>query len=717
MSMTESKFIKSTGIWLKRELNIIKKKDNFYLQPIFEAFTNALEAIDILRDKHPNQIKENGEITISISLAKNLLSDQTKSFDLEKIEIEDSGIGFEDGEFERFINLRDDRKGFLNRGTGRIQFLHAFDKTTFESNYRKADSKEDFSHRKFTFSKCQAFMEQNAIIRLDEEKDIEVSSSSTKVTFETLLNDKDINHFKTISALEVKEELIRHYLAGFCEKRDRLPLIKIKLIVENEIKENSEILPQDIPTPDREENIEIHYSKFVDNKLTKSGEYKLFNLKAFIIPESDLDKNALKLVSKGEIATSITLENLLPADTINGKRYLFLLSGKYIDERDSDTRGNIKLYNKEDFKKNAESSLFEEEEILLEDIEEKTNQTIMNFYKEIEDKRKEKDESIKELKEMFLLSDKTIDSLRKKIKIGDSDDEILKKIYKAEANTIAKRDADIKKQVKELETLEPTEKDYQEKLKKQVNDFVKIVPLQNRTALTQYVARRKVVLDLFDKILKKEIEKLKNGERIDEDLMHNLIFQQHSDDPDNSDLWLINEEFIYFDGTSEYQLDKVEINGIKLFKDEFGKEVAEYLNSLGEKRLTKRPDVLLFPPEGKCIIIEFKAPEVNVAEHLTQIDFYANLIRNYTVDEYQITTFYGYLIGESIQDRDVRGRVSRFEHSYHLDYWFRPSEPVNGFDGRSNGSIYTEVVKYSTLLERARLRNHIFIEKIEKNNK
>lgn len=395
--MTESKFIKSTGIWLKRELNIIKKKDNFYLQPIFEAFTNALEAIDILRDKHPNQIKENGEITISISLAKNLLSDQTKSFDLEKIEIEDSGIGFEDGEFERFINLRDDRKGFLNRGTGRIQFLHAFDKTTFESNYRKADSKEDFSHRKFTFSKCQAFMEQNAIIRLDEEKDIEVSSSSTKVTFETLLNDKDINHFKTISALEVKEELIRHYLAGFCEKRDRLPLIKIKLIVENEIKENSEILPQDIPTPDREENIEIHYSKFVDNKLTKSGEYKLFNLKAFIIPESDLDKNALKLVSKGEIATSITLENLLPADTINGNRYLFLLSGKYIDERDSDTRGNIKLYNKEDFKKNAESSLFEEEEILLEDIEEKTNQTIMNFYKEIEDKRKEK-KKIKALK-------------------------------------------------------------------------------------------------------------------------------------------------------------------------------------------------------------------------------------------------------------------------------------------------------------------------------
>jgi len=95
------------------------------------------------------------------------------------------------------------------------------------------------------------------------------------------------------------------------------------------------------------------------------------------------------------------------------------------------------------------------------------------------------------------------------------------------------------------------------------------------------------------------------------------------------------------------------------------------------------------------------------------VDFYANLIRNYTTDKFQITTFYGYLIGENIEDRDVRGRVSRFEHSYHFDYWFRPSENVIGFDDKTNGSIYTEVIKYSTLLKRAKLRNKIFIDKLE----
>ena len=145
-------------------------------------------------------------------------------------------------------------------------------------------------------------------------------------------------------------------------------------------------------------------------------------------------------------------------------------------------------------------------------------------------------------------------------------------------------------------------------------------------------------------------------------------------------------------------------------------EEVRYLNSLGEQRLHKRPDVLLFPEEGKCIIIEFKAPDANVSEHLTQIDFYANILRNYTVDEFQITSFYGYLIGESIEDRDVRGRVSRFEYSPKFNYWFRPSERVVDFSNRNDGSIYTEIIKYSSILQRAKLRNKIFIEKLEKGN-
>lgn len=192
-----------------------------------------------------------------------------------------------------------------------------------------------------------------------------------------------------------------------------------------------------------------------------------------------------------------------------------------------------------------------------------------------------------------------------------------------------------------------------------------------------------------------------------------MIFQQGSTDAASSDLWLISEEYIYFKGNSEKRFKDIKINGEKIFKSEFSEEENEYLNSLGEKRLINRPDVLLFPEEGKCIIIEFKAPDVNVSEHLSQINFYANLLLNYTDPKFGFKRFYGYLIGESIEDRDVRGRVSAIERSEHFGFWFKPSETVVGFDGHQDGSLYTEIIKFSSLLARAKMRNKMFIEMLE----
>ena len=194
--------------------------------------------------------------------------------------------------------------------------------------------------------------------------------------------------------------------------------------------------------------------------------------------------------------------------------------------------------------------------------------------------------------------------------------------------------------------------------------------------------------------------------------IYNLLFTQKSSNTYESDLWVLNEEFIYFKGNSEITLRNLKINGIKVFKTEFEEEEERYLNSLGQSRLDRRPDVLLFPEEGKCIIIEFKAPDVNASDHLTQINKYASFIRNYTNDAFEIKTFYGYLIGENIEAKDVQGSVSTFEYSYHFDYLFSPAQKVTGFDGKENGSIYTEVLKYSSLLKRAELRNQIFIEKL-----
>ena len=704
-------YIKASGISYSGRIQKIAKSPD-KLRPIYEAFTNSYDAI---------KTYSKGKIVISIQLNKTLYSEKDEDLEFDNITIEDNGIGFNDEEFTRFLNLDDTSKGIGNKGSGRVQFIHYFEKAEYESVFADESSSTGFRKRVFTLSQNAAFLKQNAIVRLDF--DAEVSATASYTTLK-LLNPLEINtkkqenraFFKTLSMEDLKQNIRNTFLALFCDNRNNLPEIKIQRTINGVVDYENEkkITQQDIPNGEEPEQINVFYSKInMEGKVEKTENVEILTFKSFKIDQNELPKNSIKLVSKGEIVKDIKLDNLASDDLIDNNRYLFLLSGNIIDSADSDTRGNIYIPTEADFKKSfGESNLFPEEIITLDEIRETTNEKINTIYPEIAKHAEQKQLEIEALRNMFLLKDETIK--RAKIKPSDDEETALKKIYEADSELVAKKDIEIKKRIDALNKLTPNSSDYQEKLTEEVKALTREIPLQNRTSLTQYVARRKMVLELFQKTLNYELDKFRNGGRIDEKTMHNLIFQQTSDNSEDSDLWLVAEEFIHFDGVSESELKDIKYKGEKIFGKDFSEEENRYLNSLGEKRLEKRPDILLFPEEGKCVIIELKAPDVNVADHLLQINFYANLFRNYTVDNLQITSFYGYLIGESIEDRDVRGKGLGFERSLHFDYWFRPSAPVDGFGERSNGSIYTEVIKYSTLLQRAKLRNKIFIDKLDK---
>jgi hypothetical protein len=682
------------------------------LRPIYEAFINAFEAIKDL---------SKGNIVISIQYNNTLSPNNDDFLEFDNITIKDNGVGFNDDEFKRFLTLDDTSKGIGNKGTGRIQLIHYFEKAEYESVFADDSSSTKFRKRVFTLSKKDAFLKQNAIVRLDVDEEVSETSSYTILTLSNPLDStnqklKKLEYLKTLSTEYLKEEIQNNFLALLCDNRDNLPEITFQRSINGVIDLESKrfITQQDIPTINNLKNIDVYYSKINDDGCVgKSTNKETLTLKCFKIDHNKLVKNFIKLVSKGEIAKDIRLDNLAPDEIVDNNRYLFLISGNIIDDADTDNRGNLHLLTETEFKAlYGDANLFSDEVITINEIQETTNTSINNIYPEIAEHAKQKQLEIDALQNMFLLRDETI--RRAKIQPADDEKTTLEKIYKADSELVAKKDIEIKRRIDALDKLVPNSSDYQEKLLAEVDALTKEIPLQNRTSLTQYIARRKLVLDLFQKILNHELDKFKNGGRIDEKILHNLIFQQTSDNTENSDLWLIAEEFIHFKGVSEKALEDIKYKDKKIFDKEFNEEDKRYLNSLKEKRLEKRPDILLFPEEGKCLIIELKAPDTNVADYLTQIDSYASLIRNYTRDDLDFTAFYGFLIGENIEDRDVRSRVSRFEHSSHFDYWFRPSEIVHGYNGRASGSIYTEVIKYSTLLKRAQLRNKIFIDKLEK---
>lgn len=115
------KFIEQEDVYYPSVLKKIRKSTE-QLQPLYEAFRNALEAIDGCNDK----------IILRLFHSK---SNVDNIVEFERFEIEDSGVGFNDVEYDRFKRIFDSRKGKNNQGSGRIQFLHFFQETEFKSTF------------------------------------------------------------------------------------------------------------------------------------------------------------------------------------------------------------------------------------------------------------------------------------------------------------------------------------------------------------------------------------------------------------------------------------------------------------------------------------------------------------------------------------------------------------------------------------------------------
>lgn len=709
-----AEFLEAIGIFYPNELRSIHKS-SVKLQPIYEAFTNAWESIlERFGAEHLNLGRIIIEFHYSVGVFEN--DPANKTCKLERIVVEDNGTGLNEASFERLKTLRDDSKSKNNKGTGRVQYLHYFDDTLFDSVYKENGG--TYRHLMLTFSKKGTFLNHKAILRKDLDEVSEENNSYVKVIFKNILDVKDENFYNELPMDVVKNELIIHFLSKLCESREKLPSITLKRFEKEELVTTLSIIDKDVPVPEYTEDIEVHYSKLGEKKKVEDTlKTEKFTLMSFVQPKERLDKNSIYFVSNGALAQEEKVDGLQKSDVINNKRYLFLLRGDYFNNVDDDLRGNLHLIKEADFKKQDENNLYPEECLLVENIRSATNQKISTLYKEFKEKMDEAIDNLEKLQKMFLLDSAAIERVRKTLKTSDSDEKILQAIYAADTDVTAKRDADIKLRYERLKKLTPDDKDYQGKLSEEISNFVKLVPLQNRTNVTKHIARRKLVLEIFDMIMQKELEKLENGGRIDEDLLHNIIFQQHSTTPKESDLWLLDDQYLYFEGCSEKDLDKIVVNGTRLIKEKLTAEEQAYkVRQLGEKKVDvgdRRPDVMLYPAEGKCILIEFKAPDVDVSEYLDQINKYAMIINNLSDEKFKFHAFYGYLIGETVEYDFIEEKNSAFKQATNLGYIFRPDYNIPGKFNRPNGDLYTEIIKYSDILKRAQLRNRILMEKLE----
>ena len=679
------------------------KKHSSYLQPIFEAISNSLEATSGKDDI----------ITIRINKAKTLNQEQ---YSFLSIDIIDTGIGFNDDNFGRLRRLYDESKGQNNFGTGRVQYLHFFNNTDIYSVFEEEGLKYK---RRIVLSK-NFYATQKSVIWSSEKEVVDIDTLiGTMVSFYYPLSDEDKEKYNELTTTELRDRILIHYLSRFCLNRDNLQQIKLEYYINSICDKDSVqvITGKDIPQPDYTDSVQVNYSKIsVDgNTIIKTPNTEEFIINSYSLPCSIQKRNEVKLTSKNETVevSGIDFSIIKDSPKINNSYLLFLISSSYLTQQDSDLRGQLAIYSKKDFLKKR--NLFSgEEQILTDDIEEKVTCSITTHYKSISKVKESFESQIDELAEMFSLDRRILNEVG--YKAGDSDQSILKKVYEYNADISAKHDAGIKSVMDSLKELTPSSKDFKKKLNEKVKKVTELVPQINRTELVRYISKRKVILDLMQKTLDKQLDcqqKNSKGKKINhESFLHNILFSQHSDDPLDSNLWMINDDFIHYKGISESELRNIKVGNELFFREDLTKEELEELTAYNRDKLGNRPDILLFPKEHKCIIIELKSMDADVSKFVSQVSQYAGLIRQYAKDRFEITTFYAYLIGESFTLNEVKRANPFFKKAYYFDYLFCPNYPVDGGENRRDGEMYIEVIKYSTLLERAVFRNKIFTNKI-----
>lgn len=172
-----AELLKATGIYYRNELRSIHK-NGVKLQPVYEAFTNSWESI---LEKYTAEHLNLGSIVIEFHYNAGMFEEDNENNlkNLQKIIITDNGIGLNEESFTRLLNLRDNSKSKNNKGTGRIQYLHYFDDTIFESVYKVGDN--NFRKICLTLSKKEAFLQANAILRKDFDEETDIDKTNREI--------------------------------------------------------------------------------------------------------------------------------------------------------------------------------------------------------------------------------------------------------------------------------------------------------------------------------------------------------------------------------------------------------------------------------------------------------------------------------------------------------------------------------------------------------
>lgn len=689
---------------LKGMLRLIPASKNT-LAPIFEAITNSLESI---LERNSTDIQR-----ISVTLYFNDFDENQKQ--LEQIVISDSGAGFNTTSFRRFSELLDNSKGYHNRGTGRLQFLHRFSQLQINSYF---EEKNEGYYRMFKCSQDSFIYDEH----LEKSTNSQISTTVNLQGFNP--QKRDHEYFRTLT-LKTFESLIKSQFAlrVYLEKKKGIVFPELTLQFKYAVSTESEtvVLNSDsFPEPSKSGSFSVPYSYPKQDDKAKGGiewlvdknrEPESFNWLVFEFDADSIQSHGAFLCSK-DIPVEHIKNPIMNGDNIlNGKKKIAAFYGRYLDQPENvnDAVDSFTIKSKSEVKQISSSLFGEDSYVYLDDIKKNVGIQLHSIYEELADAKEATGKRVMLLARELGVSSRVAEIAKGKVKINADDETITQILHVELAKIIADKSNQARAVIKELDQLNPTSEDYQKDIEQKSRKLSALVDEQNKEELSKYVVRRELVAKLLDKVINSQLviqnEIPPKGKRKDkEGIIHDLFFKRKTSGEVN-ELWILDEEFLHYQGFSEIELSKLTLpDGKTLLQQDAFIE----MDKLGFKP-NQRPDVYLYAGEGKCILLEFKAQDVDLSDYLQQMPKYCNLLANYA--NVKIEKFYCYLIGENISPI---ASLNEYERSV-TGSWFRDSIPVKSVDEnnwQTIAHIRMEIIKLSDIAKRAHIRNHSFADKL-----
>lgn len=679
-----------------------------------ELFSNAIDSYLIRRNNDSNV--PDLLITFEIEfIRRSLLNpDDCDVF----ISCTDNGAGFGDDQVKAFLTKDSTYKDYLKingigkcKGAGRIQFFHYFDNIKIDSKFKAAEV--TYRRELAASSESREINAQNfSTITIPETSDL-----STTITLQNIKNNSNFNIAGQVSE-KIRDafsaDSVRDYIYITFLQR----MVMLKSIVGNFSFQffdkdsegrtsNSKITVADLPEPVSKETIPL----ICLHGRSSSKEYYLC-ITRYSLPEHKFTNihHEVALCANSAAVLSLTKIFLKTAQDrktpIKNNFEFLLIESDFLEEKVNIQRDGFNI------PKECSTTADISNEMSLEDVIE----SIENYiYQILTPEGFDREALIESTQEKFGISRKMLESTNIKIHYGDTEENIAKRALRKFQEDIVQDTAKIFDMRQELLQLDPRSENFRERVNDLSWKYTSSIHRMDMANLSQLVVRRTSIIEVLkysvDLLLDCQKSTDSNQRRQDEKIIHNVFFPTGKDNSKkiDHDIWILNEEYHYFQHiASDVALASIPWDSQQnLFESDTDESLETLFKKNNKDHQKKRPDIAIFNQEGSAIIIEFKAPGVELQEHIPDLIQYSRLLA--AKSNGKIKKFYGYLIGTDIDDTRIIGNYTRFPSG--LGY-FATDRIVDQNTGRQYGELYSEILFYSEFIRRAENRLKVYKEKL-----